>query len=174
MKNVPVPSAQINCFMKLIMAQEKIKNGLMIGSDVCPIKPKLFEDEISSMNNNVIGQGKGTRDEIKQLATQCVEVDEFICMSVCEEFRDGFSPYTAMNYDKGILLHTLLLQQNDSRIDSSLYRCLTGLGHKRKLSIIEEIACVNSLNDMECPSKAKNNIQRRSENILKQFLCAVT
>ena len=79
-----------------------------------------------------------------------------------------------MNYNKGILLHTLLLQKNDSRIDSSLHTCLTGLGHKSKLSVIEEITCVNSLNDMECPSKAKNTIQRRSENILKQFLCAVT
>ena len=160
--------------MTLIKAQEKIKNALMIGSDVCPIKPKLFEDEINSMNNNVIGQGKGTRDEIKQLVTQCVKVYECICMSVCEEFRDGFFPYAAMNYNKGILLHTLSLQQNDSRIDSSLCTCLAGLGHKSKLSVIEEITCVNSLNDMECPSKAKNTIQRRSENILNQFLCAVT
>ena len=78
-----------------------------------------------------------------------------------------------MNYNKGILLHTLSLQQNDSRIESSSHTCLTGLGHKIKLSVIEEITCVNSLNDMECPSKAKNTIQR-SENILKQFLFPVT
>ena len=85
-----------------------------------------------------------------------------------------FFPYAAMNSNKGILLHTLSLQQNDSRIDSSLCACLAGLGHKSKLSVIEEITCVNSLNEMECHSKAKNTIQRRSENILNQFLCAVT
>ena len=49
----------MNCEMTLIKAQEKIKNELMIGSEDCLIKSKLVEDEINSMNNNDIGQGKG-------------------------------------------------------------------------------------------------------------------
>ena len=62
MKNVPVPSKQMNCAMTLIKAQEMIKNALMIGSDVCLLKHKLIEDTINSMNNNVIGKGKGIQD----------------------------------------------------------------------------------------------------------------
>ena len=89
------------------------------------------------MNNNVIGQGKGIQDEIKQLDTQCVEVDEDVHMSSYKEFRDGFFPYSTMNYNEAILLHTLSLQQNDSRIDSSLCTCPAGLGQKGKISIIE-------------------------------------
>ena len=84
MKNVPMPSMQMNCAMTLIKAQETIRNALMIGSDVCLIKPKLVEDETNSMNNNVIGKGKGIQDKIKQLDTQCVEVDEDIHMSLCK------------------------------------------------------------------------------------------
>ena len=62
MKNVPVPSTQMNCAMKLIKAQETIKNALVIGFDVCLIKPKLVENGIKSINNNVIGKGKGIQD----------------------------------------------------------------------------------------------------------------
>ena len=137
MKNVPVPSTQMNCAMTLIKAQEKNKNVLMIGYDLCLIKHKLDEDEINSMNNNFIGQGKGIQDEIKQLPTQCVEVDDDIHMSLYKKIRDGVFPYATTNSNKRILLHTFSLQQNDSRIDSSLHTCPAGLGHKSKLSIIE-------------------------------------
>ena len=82
----------------------------MIGSDVCLIKPKLVEDEMNSMNNNVIGQGKDIQDEIKQLTTQCVEIDEDVYTSLHKEFRDGFFPYSTMNSNEVILLHTLSLQ----------------------------------------------------------------
>ena len=146
---------------------------LIIGSDVHLIECKLVVEEINSMNNNVIGQGKGTQDEVKKLATQCVGVDEDVHMPSYKEFWDGFYPYTTMNSNEVTLLHTLSLQQNDSRIDSSLSTCPIALGHKRKLSIIEEITLINSLNDMECHSKARKNIQRRRENILKYFSCAV-
>ena len=137
MKNVPVPSTQMDCAMALIKAQETIKNALIIGSDVCLMKPKLVEYRTNSMNKNVIGKGEGIQDEIKQLPTQCLEVDDDIHMSLYKKIRDGVFPYATTNSNKRILLHTFSLQQNDSRIDSSLHTCPAGLGHKSKLSIIE-------------------------------------
>ena len=78
-----------------------------------------------------------------------------------------------MNYNEGILLHTLSLQQNDSRIDSSLCTYPAGLGHKIKLSIIEEITHINSLNDAECHSKEKKHYSKnKGKHIKVVFMCS--
>ena len=78
-----------------------------------------------------------------------------------------------MNSNEVILLHTLSLQQNDSRIDSALTTCPVCLGHRSKLSIIEEITCIDSLDDMECPSRAKKYYSKKKGKFVKVvFMCS--
>ena len=88
----------------------RIKNTLIIGSNIVLLRVNNIEDDIKAMTNNFIGGGCRIQKEIKELAGLCRTINKNMYIAVYKEFRDGVYPHAALNSNDGIILYTVTLQ----------------------------------------------------------------
>ena len=102
----------------------------MIGIKIKLIRAHHVDEDVSDFKNNTTSDGNGLLVDVKKLACKCNVLDKYVYILIHKEFRDGFTPYTSLTTNDGLLLHTFTLQYVDSTNDDSIHECPITLGHK--------------------------------------------
>ena len=74
-----------------------------------------------------------------------------MCVAPFNEFRDRFIPNTSVTANDGLLLHTFTLQPRDTTFDHPACAYPLALGEKNKINMLDELTCINSINQVEDP-----------------------
>ena len=102
----------------------------MHGLKVKIIRARHVDEDVGDLKNNVVFDGHGLLTDIKNLSCKCNMLDKDFYTLICKELRDGFTPYTSLTTNDGILLHTFKLQPIDLTNDNCIHTHPINLGHK--------------------------------------------
>ena len=136
-------------------SEEPFRFALLIGSYIAMLRPTRIEEDIQSMKNNMIGNGKGLQEELVKLASMHLINDRDVYIIYCKEFCDEFNPHATNKTNNSVILHTFSTLPCDSTIDSSEFTCPIAVVDKYKNNIINETSYVDSINDLTNPSNKK-------------------